>query len=152
MAGRGRTEELLAGGAAATVLPLLVVGLDMSLWLAVPLAVATYIGSLLLRSPAGQTDPDNAAPAPELPPDAAADPLIPPIPSPAHGLSPRELDVLRLMAWGRSNQEIAADLSISLRTVTTHVTNIFSKLGAASRAEAIAYAHRHRLAGSDPAQ
>lgn len=60
-------------------------------------------------------------------------------------LSPRERDVLRLIADGRSNQQIADALSISRRTVTTHATNILNKLGLDSRAELIAFANRNGL-------
>lgn len=61
-------------------------------------------------------------------------------------LSPRELEVLRLLADGRSNREIADALFVSPRTVSTHVTNIFAKLGVATRAAATAHAVRHGLA------
>jgi non-specific serine/threonine protein kinase len=64
----------------------------------------------------------------------------------AAGLSPREYEVLRLIAAGRSNTEIAAALSISPRTATTHATNILNKLGLSSRAKVIAFAHREGLA------
>ena len=63
-----------------------------------------------------------------------------------HGLSPRELEVLRLMADGRTNQEIADELFLSLRTVTTHITAILGKLGLPSRTAAVAYAIRNGLA------
>jgi non-specific serine/threonine protein kinase len=59
-----------------------------------------------------------------------------------HGLTPREIEILRLLAAGRSNPEIAAALFISRRTVTTHLTRIFTKLGVARRDEAIARAFR----------
>ena len=62
------------------------------------------------------------------------------------GLSPRELEVLRLMADGRTNQEIADELFLSLRTVTTHITAILGKLGLPSRTAAVAYAIRNGLA------
>ena len=62
------------------------------------------------------------------------------------GLSPREREVLRLIAAGRSNQQIADELSVSRRTATTHATNILNKLGLDSRAELIAFAFRHGLA------
>jgi DNA-binding NarL/FixJ family response regulator len=62
-----------------------------------------------------------------------------------HGLSERELEVLRLLASGQTNKAIAADLVLSVRTVDRHVSNIFAKLGVSSRAAATAYAHQHGL-------
>ena len=62
-----------------------------------------------------------------------------------HGLTGRELDVLRLVTAGRSNREIAAELFISPKTASVHVSNILGKLGAASRGEAAAKAHALRL-------
>jgi DNA-binding CsgD family transcriptional regulator len=62
------------------------------------------------------------------------------------GLSLREVEVLRLIALGRSNQDIAAELVISLNTVARHVSNIFTKTGAANRTESASYAFRHGLA------
>jgi DNA-binding CsgD family transcriptional regulator len=56
------------------------------------------------------------------------------------GLSARELEVLRLLVAGKSNPEIAAALFVSPRTVATHVTHLFAKLGVANRAEAVAHA------------
>jgi DNA-binding CsgD family transcriptional regulator len=64
----------------------------------------------------------------------------------AHGLTPRELEVLRLLAAGRSNRQIAAALVISEHTVARHVQNIFRKLDVSSRAAAGAYAFQHDLA------
>ena len=61
------------------------------------------------------------------------------------GLTSRELQVLRLVAAGRSNREIANELFISPKTVSVHVSNILGKLGAASRGEAAAKAHALRL-------
>lgn len=68
-----------------------------------------------------------------------------PIPVCAAGLSEREVQVLRLVARGRSNQQIAEELVISLHTVARHVSNIFGKTGAANRAEAAVYAFRQGL-------
>jgi pimeloyl-ACP methyl ester carboxylesterase/DNA-binding CsgD family transcriptional regulator len=64
----------------------------------------------------------------------------------AGGLSQRELEVLRLLAAGRSNQQIAAELVISVNTVIRHVANIFDKTGVANRAQATAYAKDHGIA------
>jgi DNA-binding CsgD family transcriptional regulator len=61
------------------------------------------------------------------------------------GLSEREVEVLRLLAAGKTNPEIAAALSISPKTVTHHVTSILSKIGASNRTEAAAYAARTGL-------
>ena len=60
-------------------------------------------------------------------------------------LSKREVEVVRLIAAGRTNREIAGELVISLNTVLRHVSNIFGKTGVANRAEAASYAHRHDL-------
>jgi DNA-binding NarL/FixJ family response regulator len=62
-----------------------------------------------------------------------------------HGLSPREVEVLRLVAGGKSNRAIAADLVISEHTVARHVQNIFTKLGVSSRTEAAAFAFEQGL-------
>jgi len=61
------------------------------------------------------------------------------------GLSEREVEVLRLLAAGKTNPDIAAALSISPKTVTHHVTSILSKIGASNRTEAAAYAARTGL-------
>jgi DNA-binding NarL/FixJ family response regulator len=61
--------------------------------------------------------------------------------SPLRGLTAREQEVLRLLAAGRSNREIAAELFIAPKTASVHVSNILAKLGAASRTEAAAIAH-----------
>lgn len=61
------------------------------------------------------------------------------------GLTAREVEVLRLVAIGRSNKDISAVLSISLNTVATHIRSILNKTGSANRTEAAAYAIRHEL-------
>lgn len=60
-------------------------------------------------------------------------------------LTRRELEVLRLIASGRTNQEICNDLFLSVRTVGRHITNIYAKIDARNRSEATAYAIHHRL-------
>ena len=62
-----------------------------------------------------------------------------------HGLTARELEVLRLVASGETNKAIAARLVLSERTVDRHVSNIFAKLGTSSRTAATAHAYRHGL-------
>jgi DNA-binding CsgD family transcriptional regulator len=64
-----------------------------------------------------------------------------------HGLTARELEVLRRVAAGATNKAIAAELVLSERTVDRHVSNIFAKLRVTSRAAATAYAYEHRLVG-----
>ncbi len=61
------------------------------------------------------------------------------------GLSPRECEVLRLVAEGLHNREIAAQLGLSPATVSRHLTNIYGKLGIATRAGAASFAIRHGL-------
>jgi DNA-binding NarL/FixJ family response regulator len=61
------------------------------------------------------------------------------------GLSEREVEILRFVAAGESNREIAAALSLSVRTVEKHVAHIYNKLGARGRADAAAFAVRHGL-------
>jgi len=62
-----------------------------------------------------------------------------------YGLTAREVEVLRLVATGRTNRAIAAELFLSEKTVARHLSNIFTKLGVSSRAAATAYAYRHDL-------
>lgn len=73
--------------------------------------------------------------------EAAATP-----PDAHHGLTARELEVLRLVAQGHTNRDIAAALFITVDTVKRHLTHILGKLDLSSRTAAAAYAHRHHLA------
>jgi len=78
-----------------------------------------------------------------------------PRPTPVHdvpaelpdGLTVREADVLRRIAGGGTNAEIAAELYISEVTVKSHINHLFAKIGARSRAEAVRYAYEHGLTG-----
>jgi DNA-binding NarL/FixJ family response regulator len=82
---------------------------------------------------------------------AAADLIVlddlarPPATSIPGGLTVRELEVLRLLATGKTNAAIAGDLVVAARTVDRHVSNIFNKLGVSSRAAATAFAYEHQL-------
>ena len=87
------------------------------------------IGSLARRARLGLP----SGPASEQPPGIA-------------GLTARETEVLHLLAAGRSNRDIAAELFISAKTVSVHVSSILAKLHATSRTEAAAIAHRAGLA------
>ena len=62
-----------------------------------------------------------------------------------HGLTEREVELLRLLAGGKTDKQIADQLFISIKTVQTHVRNILAKIGANNRTEAASYAHRHGL-------
>jgi NarL family two-component system response regulator LiaR len=70
-------------------------------------------------------------------------------PSPGHDLTPREREVLALMVEGLSNPEIAERLVTSRSTAKFHVSNILSKLGVASRTEAVSLALRHDLLSTE---
>ena len=76
---------------------------------------------------------------------ARVDELAGRAPPDAHGLSAREVEVLRLVATGMSNRDIATELVISERTVARHVQNIFAKLRLSSRAAASVFASEHDL-------
>jgi DNA-binding NarL/FixJ family response regulator len=64
---------------------------------------------------------------------------------PRGGLTAREVEVLRLVASGRTNRAIAAELVLSEKTVARHLSNIFTKLGLSTRAAATAYAYENDL-------
>ncbi|GAA1758030.1 LuxR C-terminal-related transcriptional regulator [Agromyces humatus] len=80
-------------------------------------------------------------------PAAARPGWRPPGPPPG-GLTAREVEVLALVATGRSNREVARALTLSEKTVARHLSNIYAKIGADSRTEAAAYAFRHRIAAA----
>lgn len=62
------------------------------------------------------------------------------------GLTSREIDVLRLIATGHSNKQIAMTLGLSVRTIERHITNLYGKIDAQNKADATVYALRHHLA------
>jgi len=89
--------------------------------------------------------PQDPAGAPAAPPSEPTDAA-----GSALGLTARELEVLTLVAEGRSNRQVAEALFISAKTASVHVSNILAKLGVASRVEAAAVAHRHGLLAGQP--
>jgi DNA-binding NarL/FixJ family response regulator len=94
------------------------------------------------RASAGQpgtADEDTAGPCA----DAAGGRVLP------DGLTPREAEVLDLIADGLPNAQICARLVVSQATVKTHINRIFAKIGAHDRAQAVRYAYRNNLAGQD---
>jgi len=70
------------------------------------------------------------------------------LPAASNGLTPREVQVLRQVAAGSTNKEIASELGVAVSTVERHLVNLYTKIGARGRADAIAYALRHRLGAS----
>ena len=62
------------------------------------------------------------------------------------GLTAREIEVLRMVAGGKSSREVGDDLVLSVRTVERHITNIYAKIGAKGRADATSYALKHGIA------
>ncbi len=96
------------------------------------------------------TSPDDATVlAPARPAAASTPPAAKkawtPGAAPPDGLSAREVEVLRLVARGRSNPEIGEELVISVNTVTRHVSNIFNKTAATNRVQLVRYAFLHGL-------
>jgi DNA-binding NarL/FixJ family response regulator len=61
------------------------------------------------------------------------------------GLTPREAEILRLIAHGLKNHEIAGELVVSIATVERHISNLYRKINARGRAEAVSYALAHHL-------
>ncbi len=102
---------------------------------------------------AGQTHLDAAvqqrlvtAVLDQTPPTSAGEPAPASAANLPDELTPREVEVLKLVAAGLSNREIADKLVVSNATVKTHINRIFYKTGARDRAQAVRYAYQHRLA------
>ncbi|GAA0647742.1 response regulator transcription factor [Kutzneria viridogrisea] len=107
-------------------------------------ADAEAIARALHAAAAGQSTLDGEVQR-RLVEAAAGGPSRKPAAEPADGLTPREVDVLRLIAAGLSNTEIARRLVVSEATVKTHVNHLFAKAGLRDRAQAVAYAYRAGL-------
>ncbi len=153
MAARATGNHLAATGRAAAAVPELRHAAQVWTGLSAPYEVARCrldLGRALLAledaaSAAGEVAAARAtfARLGAAPDERAAAALLDP--SPPDGLTARETEVLRLVAAGRTNPEIAAMLVLSEKTVARHLSNIFSKVGVRTRTAAAAYAFEHRL-------
>ena len=106
------------------------------------LAARQLLGALETADGCRTGTPPHAPAPPRATVDGAAGRRYP---AGAGGLSRREVEVLRLLAIGHSNRQIAQALSLSPRTVQRHVANVYRKIGAHCRAEATAHALRYGL-------
>jgi DNA-binding NarL/FixJ family response regulator len=106
----------------------------------------THIAQALHAAAGGLTVIDPRAHATLLAATAAPAAAAEPGPTPApDDLTPREVEILALIARGLTNPEIAAQLFLSNHTIKTHISRIFAKTGSRDRAAAIGYAHRHNI-------
>jgi DNA-binding NarL/FixJ family response regulator len=149
--GVGATRRITADHPQVAVLVLTTYADDESIALALQAGARGYltkdagrveIGAALRATAAGQStfDPEVSR---RLVAALAADKTLTPR---SDGLTSRETEVLRLIARGLSNAEIATTLFIGEATVKTHINNTFAKIGARHRAEAVRYAYRNGLA------
>jgi DNA-binding NarL/FixJ family response regulator len=150
--GAGAAEELRRAGSRTRVLVLTTYADDASLFPALQAGASGYltkdasaeeIERAIRAVAAGQThlDPSVQQRLVAAALDAAGRPPIPP-----GTLTAREVEILKLVAAGRSNAEIAETLVVSAATVKTHINHIFQKTGARDRAQAVRYAYEHGLA------
>ena len=110
-------------------------------------ATRAEIGRAVLAAAAGQAVLDPAVQQRLLSAAVRAPAAVPAGPAPADDdLTPREAEVLRLIAAGKSNREIARALFVSEATVKTHVNRIFAKTGSRDRGQAVHYAYQHGYA------
>lgn len=106
-------------------------------------ADAAAIGDAISSAAAGRSVLDGQVQARLL--SALSEPAAPVRGAPDSGLTARETEVLRLIARGRSNREIARELVVSEATVKTHINHLLAKIGARDRAQAVTYAYQHGL-------
>lgn len=130
-------------GAVAVLVLALVLGSVAGVILAVGMIGLSLAAGVLIRERVDQggSAPGPAEPAPSGPSGEWTNP---------DELTPREVEVLGLIAAGCSNQDIADQLHISMATVKTHVNRVFAKTGVRDRAQAVVYAYDHGLTASPP--
>lgn len=133
-------DRLDAAGTVALVVILGVAGSFLMLWL---LPGTARFEGMVLNTTVARNEPAPIAVSVPQAPEPQRQPAEPDNPD---ELTSREIEVLRLIADRRTNQEIADELYISVRTVERHVTNIYNKTGLGNRAEATAYAFRQNFA------
>jgi DNA-binding NarL/FixJ family response regulator len=145
---RAEALALVAAGQPDRAVPLLRQAADWFARARVPFELARTMALLAPLVPDGDRllaeAVETAEPLLGAGPVAAA--IEPPASVPADGLSPREREILALVADGRDNDDIATSLVLSRRTVERHVSNIYAKLGLegrTARAAAVAWAHRN---------
>jgi len=139
---------------ARTTGPAVVVGMAAFGWwtgsvaasavVAAVLCLANLVGIVGRQLHEVQHMADTSAPASNESPTAASTTPHRPWSNP-HRLTPREVEVLTLVAEGRTNDEIAASLHVSMATVKSHVNRIFAKAQVETRAQAVAYAYETSL-------
>jgi DNA-binding CsgD family transcriptional regulator len=154
-AGIGVVVVSAALAVALSVLPLLEPWRERAAWV-LGWGVAVYLLSALAAAwspplPGPILPQDHSQPRPDAVPRPGAPAASPVGLAPggaaptAGGLTEREVEVLRLLAGGSTNRQIAAALVVSVPTAERHVANIYAKVGARGRADATAYALRHGL-------
>jgi DNA-binding CsgD family transcriptional regulator len=143
---RGSGWRMVGWGAAAAV-ALACLGLlwTVPIWFDAGRELAAAVAALLavaigfhLRD--RRAPPPDPAPPPTVGPEAVPDAV--PATVEGAGLSPREREILALLAEGLSNKELARSLSVSENTVKTHLANLYAKLGVGRRTQALAVAQR----------
>jgi DNA-binding NarL/FixJ family response regulator len=108
-------------------------------------ADAESIGRALHAAAAGQSILDGDVQRRLIESTTSPAPATPEVVEAPDGLTPREVEVLRLIAAGLSNPEIARHLTVSEATIKTHINHLFAKANLRDRAAAVAYAYTHKL-------
>jgi DNA-binding NarL/FixJ family response regulator len=152
--GIAATERLRAGGSGARVLILTTYADDERVRDAIRAGATGYLLKDVLRAQLVQAIHAAALGVPTLDPRAQQHLMrqvsMPAAPSPFAGLTPRELDVLRLVARGMGNKQIAAALNLSVGTVKGYVSAILPKIHAGDRTQAALFAVKHGLEDARP--